>query len=153
MNIRRGRAEDIPDLVRLWREMWDYHAAFDPRYQLSPLAETVMAAWIGEHLRSERCCVFLAEDPEPVGYVSGMILENPPVLLHQFYGFVSEVAVTEAARGRGIGDALVESIHEWFRAKQVPYVEVNVSVRNDVSRKFWRKKGYTEFLEHLRREL
>lgn len=153
MNVRRARAEDVPALVRLWREMWDYHEKLDPRYEASPLADTVMTAWIADHLRSERCCVFLAEDPEPIGYVSGMLLENPPVLPTQFFGFISEVAVTEKARRRGVGERLVEEMHAWFREKRVPYVEVNVSVRNAVSRTFWRKRGYTEFLEHLRREL
>jgi ribosomal protein S18 acetylase RimI-like enzyme len=153
VNVRRARAEDVPTLVRLWREMWDYHAQLDSRYEASPLADTVMTAWIADHLRSERACVLIAEDPDPVGYVSGMLLENPPVLLNQFFGFISEVAVTSSARRRGVGDRLVREMHEWFRLKQVPYVEVNVSVRNAVSRSFWRKQGYTEFLEHLRREL
>ena len=31
--------------------------------------------------------------------------------------------------------------------------EVNVSVRNAVAGRFWRKQGYSEFLERLRREL
>jgi ribosomal protein S18 acetylase RimI-like enzyme len=80
-----------------------------------------------------------------------MILENPPVVPSQFYGYVSEVAVRD--KRRGIGGRLLEAVHAWFREKGLPYVEVNVSVRNAVAGRFWRKQGYSEFLERLRLEL
>ncbi len=140
-------------LVGLWREMWDFHAKTDPRYALSPLAEKVMTAWIEENLRSERSRILIAWEGKPVGYVTGMILENPPILPWQFYGFVSEIAVTASARRRGVGARLLTELHHWFRAHRLPYVEVNVSVRNALSRSFWGKSGYTDFLERLRLEL
>lgn len=153
MTFRGARAGDVPALVRLWREMWDYHAALDPRYTTSVLAEKVMTAWMEEHLRSDRARIVVAEDPKPLGYVCGMVLENPPVVPWQFFGFVSEIAVTERARRRGVGAGLLREIHAWFRSKHVPYAEVNVSVKNAVSRSFWRKNGYADFLERLRTEL
>lgn len=153
LTVRRATATDVPDLVALWREMWDFHAALDPRYALSPLAERVMTSWMEENVRAPRSCVLLAESGPPVGYVTGMILENPPVLPWQFFGFVSEIAVTAAARRRGVGERLLRDLHAWFRSHRLPYVEVNVSVRNAVSRSFWRKNGYGEFLERLRMEL
>ena len=48
---------------------------------------------------------------------------------------------------------LLEAAHEWFRRRKIPYVEIHVSVRNEAARRFWRKHGYTEFLERLRLEL
>ena len=153
MKIREARAEEIPRIVELWSEMWDFHAAFDPHYRKSPLAERVMALWIGENVDSERATVLVAEEGEIVGYVCGASLENPPVTPDQFFGYVSEIAVTESSRRTGAGGKLLEAIHDWFRGKGVPYVEVNVSVRNGLSRSFWRKNGYGDFLERLRRAL
>lgn len=151
--VRGARAGDVPALVSLWREMWDFHAATDPRYALSPLAEKVMAAWMEESVRSPRSRLLVAEEGVPVGYVHGMILENPPVLPVQFHGFVSEIAVAAGARRRGVGERLLLDLHAWFRSQKVTHVEVNVSVRNAVARAFWRKNGYGEFLERLRLEL
>jgi ribosomal protein S18 acetylase RimI-like enzyme len=153
VNVRRARPEDAPALVRLWREMWEYNQACDPRHAVTPLADRIMEAWIGENVRSERSCVLLAEDPGPVGYVTGMIVENPPVIPWQFSGFVSELAVTETARRKGIGAALLRELTAWFRGHRLPFVEVHVTVRNALARSFWRKNGYTEFLERLRMEL
>jgi ribosomal protein S18 acetylase RimI-like enzyme len=132
--------------------MWDFHTPLDPRFEATPAAEAVMSGWIEENLGSERSAVFVAEAPEGLeGYCLAMILENPPVLPHQFYGYVSEISVRP--RRKGVGGRLLEAAHAWFREHRLPYVEVNVSVRNDVARRFWRRSGYGEFLERLRRDL
>jgi GNAT superfamily N-acetyltransferase len=151
--VREARAEDVEGIVRLWREMWDFHAPLDPRFQATPMAESVMGGWIEENLQSDRARVLVAEAApgQLEGYCLALILENPPVVPWQFYGHVSEIAVRR--RRGGTGTRLLEAAHAWLRSRSVPYVEVNVSVRNVVARGFWRKCGYGEFLERLRREL
>lgn len=153
MIVRRARAEDLDALVRLWRAMWDAHLPFDPRFAATPAADRVMAGWIEENLMNPRAAIFVAERaPGAVeGYCLAMILENPPVLPQQFYGYVSEISVDE--RGRGTGAKLLDAAHAWFRENSLPYAEVNVSVRNAGAGRFWRRHGYGEFLERLRLEL
>jgi GNAT superfamily N-acetyltransferase len=151
--VRRGRAEDVERIVRLWREMWDFHTPLDARFEATPAADLVMGKWIEENLQSERSSIFVAEETPGslAGYCHAMILENPPVVPWQFYGYVSEIAVHP--RREGTGTRLLEAAHAWFREKGLPYAEVNVSVKNPVARSFWRKRGYSEFLERLRCEL
>ena len=153
MVVRRARIEDVEPIVRLWREMWEFHEPLDPRFEVSPAADLVMEKWVEESLRSERSALFVAEEAPGAlgGYCHAMILENPPVVPWQFYGYVSEVAVYR--RREGVGTSLLEAAHAWFREKGLPYVEVNVSVKNPAARAFWRKRGYSEFLERLRQEL
>lgn len=152
LTVRRARLDDVPSAVRLWREMWDFHTPLDPRFQATPAADSVMAGWIEQNLGSERAAVFVAEEEGRLeGYCLGMILENPPVLPWQFYGYVSEIAVSR--RRRGTGGRLLEAVFGWLREHRLPYVEVNVSVKNEVARRFWRKAGFGEFLERMRREL
>ncbi len=151
--IRRARTEDIEPMVRLWREMWEFHAPLDPRFEVTAAADLVMGKWFEETLENQRAALFVSEEGRGViaGYCHAMILENPPLVPWQYYGYVSEIAVRDRRRGRGT--RLLEAAHGWFREKQLPYAEVNVSVKNAVAGKFWRKQGYTEFLERLRREL
>ena len=153
MGIRRARPEDADPIVRLWREMWDFHAPYDARFQATPAADLAMASWIEMHLGHERSIVLVAENErsEVEGYLLGMILENFPGLPAQFYGRVSEIAVHR--RRAGVGTKLLEAAHAWFRERGVPYVEVDVSVKNPVARGFWRKRGYGDFLERLRVDL
>jgi ribosomal protein S18 acetylase RimI-like enzyme len=151
--VRRARTEDLDDLVRLWREMWEFHVPFDTRFEITAAADLVMGKWFEETLQNDRALLLVAEESRgsALGYCHAMILENPPVVPQQFYGYVSEIAVHD--RRRGTGTRLLEGAHAWFREKNLPYSEVNVSVRNAVAGRFWRKQGYSEFLERLRREL
>lgn len=153
--VRRGRGEDVEQIVALWREMWDFHTPLDSRFERTPMAESVLHEWIEGHLGAERSAVFVAEEvPGRLeGYCLAMILENPPVVPWIRFGYVSEISVRQECRRRGIGGRLLEAAHAWFRERGLPYAEVNVSVRNEPARRFWRKHGYGDFLERLRKEL
>jgi GNAT superfamily N-acetyltransferase len=153
MGIRRAHAGEVGAIVRLWREMWDFHGPYDPRFQASPATDVAMASWVKLHLEADRSVVLVAEAGESglEGYLLGMILENFPGLPAPFYGRVSEIAVHR--RRAGVGSSLLEAAHAWFRARGVPYVEADVAVLNPVAGAFWRKRGYGPFLERLRIEL
>lgn len=152
-SIRPARVEDIPAIVRLWREMWDFHTPLDPRFQATPLADEAMSRWIEMNLESDRSAVLVAEAApgDLAGYCLALVLESFPGLPAQFYGRISEIAVRR--RREGVGSRLLEAAHAWLRARGVPYVEVDVAVLNPVARAFWRKQGYTDFLERLRFEI
>lgn len=152
-SVRRARAGDVGAIVRLWREMWDFHGPYDGRFEATPAADVAMAAWAEIHVEADRSIVLVAEGAGGglEGYLLGMILENFPGLPAQFYGRVSELAVHR--RRSGIGASLLGAAHDWFRAHGVPYVEVDVAVKNPVAGAFWRKRGYGPFLERLRIEL
>jgi GNAT superfamily N-acetyltransferase len=151
--VRRAAPPDVLPIVRLWREMWDFHTPYDPRFQAGPETDIAMASWVKMHLESERSIVLLAEGPggEAEGYLLGMILQNFPGLPAAFYGRVSEIAVHH--RRGGTGSALLEAAHSWFRSQGVSYVEVDVAAKNPVAEGFWRKHGYGDFLERLRLDL
>lgn len=154
MNLRPAVAADIPALVDLWREMWDANRRSDPRLEASPIAESVMAAWMEDQLRSERCRIVVGEaEGRLAGYAAAIIRENPPVVPDQFTGLVTEICVTGTHRRSGLGSRLLEELHLWFRVKHIRQVEVEVSVRNAAARSFWRRHGYGEFIERLRLDL
>jgi len=133
--------------------MWEFHAPLDPRFEISPAADVVMAKWIEDSLQNERSALFVAEEsPGAVeGYCHAIIQEYPPVVNRVLFGYVSEVAVHR--RREGIGSRLLDAAHAWFREKGIPYAEVNVSVKNSAAQGFWRKHGYTEFIARLRKEM
>lgn len=153
IKIRNAIEKDIPQLVKIWREMWDFHAELDKRFTATAIANEVMTKWMEENLHNERALLLVAEDSEVVGYLTAFILENPPVVSAQFYGLISEIAITEKFRRNGIGGLLLNEAHKWLKERNASYVEVNVSVLNTISCQFWRKYGYKEFLERLRFEL
>jgi GNAT superfamily N-acetyltransferase len=151
--VRRARTEDVEAMVRLWREMLEFHLPLDPRFEISPAANVVMGQWIEDGLQNERSALWVAESAPGTleGYCHATIQEYPAIVPRVLCGYVSELAVRR--RRQGIGSRLLEEAHAWFRAKGITYAEVNVSVKNAVAGGFWRKHGYTEFIERLRRDL
>ncbi len=89
--------------------------------------------------RIARGCNFLAYTPElgtaPVGIAGGF--EAGP-------GTIELVAmwVSPRARGRGIGEALVEAVVGWARAKGVPRVHLWVAENNDHARLLYERCGF-----------
>ena len=134
--------------------MWDMHSKLDPRFTTTAIANDVMAKWVEENIQAERSLVMVAcENNEVAGYFLAMILENPPIVEAQFYGYISELVIRDDLRRKGLGAKLIAYAHKWFKENHARYAEINVSVYNNIAKPFWRKLGYKDFLERLRLEL
>lgn len=152
--IRRATEADVGRIVDLWDQMWRLEAARDPRLEASPAAPAVVQTWVNGDLSDDRIAVFVAEDRNGViGFARAYVMENPPVVLETAFGYLADLCVDATARGRGIGTALVAACHDWFRARGLRHVEVNVSVRNPEARRFYERQGYAAFIDRLRVDL
>jgi len=67
--------------------------------------------------------------------------------------FVYEVAVDEAARGRGLGRLAMEFAEEEARRRGLARVALNVFGGNDVARGLYRSLGYREVAVWMAKEL
>lgn len=57
-------------------------------------------------------------------------------------GKISELIVTSKIRGKGVGQALIEKMEQYFKSKGCEYVLVDVFAYNENAIKFYGKKGY-----------
>ncbi len=152
--IRPAKRADLDPIVLLWREMWDLHAAVDPRVAPTANANKVMRDLLDGWYEGDDGCLFVAdEDGGLVGYVLGLILENPAIVANPRFGYVSDLAVAAASRSRGIGSRLLEEAHAWFRKRGVKVAEVQVSALNARAAAFWKRHGYAPFVERLQKGL
>jgi ribosomal protein S18 acetylase RimI-like enzyme len=149
--VRRATPGDVERLIELWMQMWEFHRKLDARFEPSPMAALTMRHWLEGHLESPSSAVFSAADESGtvVGYILASILENLPIVQNPAFGFISEIAVDEKYRRRGVGGRLVRAAHEWIRSKGISSVEVNLAAANAASRAFWKKMGYRDFVERL----
>ncbi len=92
-------------------------------------------------------------DGRIVGHCLAFITEHPPVIKTKQYGKFQELAVTARCRRSGIGEGLFNETLNWFRKHGIKHLEVQVSIFNELSMAFWRKMGFSPYLETLYSEI
>jgi ribosomal protein S18 acetylase RimI-like enzyme len=151
--IRRATEDDLPGMLRLWREMMDFHAHWDARFRPkpSPEAERAWTKYLREDIwASDKWCVFVAEDDgRLVGQIAGELREPAPVFEPQTYGYVTDIVVDPDARRRDIGKALFHALEEWFRERGAAHLQLQVLVSNPASQAFWRAMGCSDYSDIL----
>jgi ribosomal protein S18 acetylase RimI-like enzyme len=155
--IRPGTREDVPAMLRLWREMMDYHARVEPRFRpaSSPEGEQAWEAYLSANLwRSEDWVVFVAEtNGQLIGQIMGLLRDRPPVFEPERYGYVTDIVVEPTARRNAVGRALFDALKGWLRERGARHVELQVAHNNLASQAFWRAVGCTDYLDTLRYDL
>ena len=151
--IRPGSDKDLPEMLRLWREMMDFHARLEPRFRPlpSPAGEQAWEKFLRNDIwENENWRVFVAEvDGRLIGQIIGALHDNVPVFEPGQYGYVTDIVVAPDARSGGAGRALFEALKAWFRERGVSHLQLQVAHKNHVSRAFWRTMGCTDYMNTL----
>ena len=151
--LRPATMRDLPAVVALWRTLQLASATFEPRLAPNAQAEAWFADYLGGQLDHDNAAVLVAVQGETVvGYVFGQIMQRPTVVSGDC-GYVADLCVRDEHRGQGIGRALYGKIRDWFLARGLRAIEVQIVRANPASQAFWRKMGFGDFLRTLRSEL
>ncbi len=137
MSIRGVTAVDIPDLLVLVKEYWNFEdiAGFDPAAiarQLEHYCEDARlgAGWIA------------SAGNRPVGYLLGVYVFS---LEHRgMTAEIDEFFVLPSARGQGIGSTLLDAAEAEFRRAGCTNVQLQLGRGNDAAREYYRRRGYGE---------
>ncbi|TKJ29672.1 MAG: hypothetical protein CEE40_07465 [Chloroflexi bacterium B3_Chlor] len=149
--VREAQRDDLAEVLRLHRQASEFHGRLDPR--LAPDSKDLekFRKAVQPLLGRRRHPIFVAEASGGeglVGYTVGKIVDNKPFALPEF-GYVGCLHVDEAWRAHGVGRVLSVTIKDWFRAEGLDAAQVDVSHRNSIAQRFWERRGFTNFLDHL----
>ncbi len=144
LRVHAARAEDLPQLVRLWRELIGFDEALGG--QDFRLAAGAPEAW-EKHLRSflgktARQAHVAEVGGKPVGFLLASLEQPPGIFMERRYGHISAVYVQESYRGKGVGGALVAAALGWFGDRRVSRVRVTTDSKNTLGVEFWKKLGF-----------
>jgi len=152
--VRRATRDDVPAIVELWKEFMDFHADRDPIFTRAVDGHQRFAEFITEEISADESVVHVAVQGERlVGYCLAKLARRPAVFRDRWYGSISDLAVTERLRRRGLGQLLLAATREWFVQQGVTRIELLAAVANTVSTGFWEKLGFRPYLETLFLEL
>lgn len=132
------------------------HEAWDvARYGMIEDVKERYARWLPQRATDPRSVFLVAEqqstskdaargDAGPlVGFLVGEVLTNIPIYRVKEYGFIHDMWVEPAARGKGIGRALVLRAMERFGAVGVTQVRLETARANEEARKLFATCGFT----------
>jgi N-acetylglutamate synthase-like GNAT family acetyltransferase len=134
MHIRRARPEDEAAIAALIEEL---ALATD-----SAVAPGLVGRF-GRMLSLDHRAVWGAEDEgHLVGVMTGSLR---PTLLHAVpSALIDELVVAAQARGRGVGQALVETMVAWASEREASEVEVSAVADNYRARAFCQRCGFAK---------
>jgi ribosomal protein S18 acetylase RimI-like enzyme len=151
--IRPATEEDMPEMLRLWREMMDFHARAEPRFRPrpTPVGEEAWELFVRRDiLASEDWLALVAEaEGHLVGQIMGAVRDPVPVFEPGKFGYVTDIVVDPAARRSGVGRALFDALKAWFRQRGALNIQLQVAYNNPASQAFWRQMGCTDYMDTL----
>jgi ribosomal protein S18 acetylase RimI-like enzyme len=93
-------------------------------------------------------------DGQVVGYLLCVIEAAQPYLSEEFgmHAYIAELVVTEAARGQGLGRAMIAEAEAYARARDMRSILIGVLAGNDAADRLYEQLGYRTYtIERLKR--
>ena len=138
--------EDVKDLLT---ELEEYIVSIDKDEldQVHPEYHEKMALVdLDEVNKNNGICYLAIENEKAIGLIMGTI---PPYEEYDYLdykcpkrGIITELIVTSKIRSKGVGQALMDKMEEYFKLNKCEYVLVDVFAYNDNAINFYNKKGY-----------
>lgn len=147
LKIRRAKAEDIPDLDRLLRQVLMIHHRGRPdlfQSGVKKYTDQELQEMMGEDARPIFVCVE-GQEEKVLGYAFCMVQRHTedPILTDRSSLYIDDLCVDEQYRGRHIGRTLYEYILEFARQHGFYNVTLNVWPCNPDAMAFYRSCGLT----------
>jgi ribosomal protein S18 acetylase RimI-like enzyme len=156
VHVRVAARSDLEILGRLGAYLMRSHYAYDRQRFMAPGAhpEHGYARFLGSQLDQPDVAIFVAEkDGAVVGYVYAGIEPVSWKELRDECGYVHDLVVDEAHRGKGIGTALMKSALAWMSERDLPRVVLSTAQPNDVAQRLFERLGFRRTMVEMTREL
>ena len=133
------------------------HVAFDPlRFLAIDEPERGYARYFGSQLRREEVVLLVAEaegpPPAVVGYAFARLEPLSYEELRRACGKLHDLYVDEAARGGGVGEALLREALGALHARGAPRVVLTTAVQNEAAQRLFAKVGFRTTMLEMTRE-
>jgi len=146
ITVRPAKKEDHPAVERLQRQVAQLHAGLRPEL-FRPVGQKHDTKRYYGLLRDADTPILVAqgERGELLGYAMLQVKavgENHPVFLPRRFLYIDDLCVDEAARGQGIGAALMDAVRALAKSRGIAKIELNVWACNEGAMRFYERLGF-----------
>jgi ribosomal protein S18 acetylase RimI-like enzyme len=155
VSVRAAIAADLPAMASMAARLVHLHHGADPqRFMLPDDIESGYRWWLERELRSDEVVLRVAEvDGAVAGYAYARVEPRDWNALLDRYGALHDIFVDEAARGRGVGGALLDATLDALRALGAPRVVLSTMWGNQAAQRLFEKAGFRRTMIEMTREL
>lgn len=149
MKIIEYEDQYLEDVRNLLTELEEYIVSIDKDEldQVHPEYHEKMALIdLNEVNKNNGKCYLAIEEDEVIGLIMGTIPQYGEFDYLDYKcpkrGEITELIVTSKIRSKGVGNALISKIEEYFKSAGCEYILVDVFAYNENAIKFYDKNGY-----------
>ncbi len=157
INIEKLTEEYIPTIAGYYSELAIFirDNTNDDYFNFDSLTNEVIEEDLRSNLDNKESVTYIAvSNNKPIGFISGIVTNCfLPISKIVKIGYISGAFVSSSYRNKGIMRRLEEHIVNFFKEKNIKYLELNVISKNIVGKKCWNKLGYNKFREQLRKKI
>ena len=149
-------SRDKPALLRFIAGLNAYEVQFESDRRLDDAFPEEFLTELIERAKAKQGRLFVAEDGSTaLGWAMCYVEEHETFVRPEMraFGYVAEMYVEEAARGRHVGRMLLKSCEDHFRALKLTTVAIGALNANDRAMRAYRAAGYADYAVNLRKLL
>ena len=146
MEIRKANQQDIEQITNYGLILLKQHSDLDPYFTPIKSVDKVYRKFLESCLNSDYKLLLVAErDGKLMGYAVGEIQSRSQIFQITENGYINDVFVEEEYRKQGIANRFLKELKEWFKSKNIKYVELTVHAKNSIGKKTWARFGFDAF--------
>ncbi|MDX2016459.1 MAG: GNAT family N-acetyltransferase [Planctomycetota bacterium] len=149
MSIRPATSADVAAVLPMVRALCDLHQAHDPeRFKVLPDVLDRYARWLPERAADPRSVFLVAESAGThspgnlIAFTVGTIEPEVPIFWIPECGWIHDLWVEPAHRGRGLARALAREMVARFGALGVKQVRLHTGAFNESARRVFASAGF-----------
>lgn len=154
--VRLAHSADVPALVELNDPLQELHASLYPLHFTDLVDRDEAANFFLTMVGAEKHSVALFEGVEgPLGYIwfEEQERRRSPFMKPSRIIHIHHLSVAKAARGQGVGAALVDFAKAEAHASGISTLTVEHWAENETARRFFTREGFTNLRSRMKLEL
>lgn len=156
VTIREARPEDRQALVELMGALHAFESAFEENRAGAEAADSHLA-WVEKAVAELGGVILVAEvDGTVSGFIAYTFEEDPGTFVRPEYrqhALIWDISVAEAARGQGIGQALLRAAEEAAKQAGIGEMRLYVLEANTRARRIYEEAGYRNYERFLAKRI
>lgn len=146
--IRKAKIEDLATLLDFEQKIIEAETPMDPTLKTD---ERISYYDLGEYIKADHTEVAVAEvDGEIIGSGYGQIRDRKEYFKQKKMGYIGFMYVKEAFRGQGISQEIIKYLSDWFAAKNIEEIQLDVYDQNPRAIRAYEKAGFEKYLVRMR---